>query len=190
MNNEIQEEIRKQRSWIGPKEIRIQSINYSILAQKLLIETIKDKKESEFFIKLADIEISEQITKLTIEEKKVEKERIIRDLDNNYYTKLADIELRKLKEKLKIEENILAGIHDKIKKLERNHTVEKSKDKETEEVKATADLLEKEEVELNPDFPEVDKVSKDEPLVEITEDDIEKPSEAKEWDYQRLKECY
>lgn len=155
MNKETQEEIKKLRSWLSPKEVQIQSIKYSIQGQELLIKTIKDKKESGFFLKHADKEISEQITRLTIEEKNIEKERITRDLAYGYYTKLADIELRKLQEKLKMEENIINGVHDKITKLSRNHKVEKSQDKETEEVKATADMIEKEEMT---------------------------PSEAKEWD--------
>lgn len=156
MNKKVQEEMKILRGWIAPKQIQIHEINQEIETQELLIKQTKENIESGFYLKQANKDIAEQITKFTIEAKKLEKERLIRDMENNYYVQKQDIQLRTLQGDLKIEQNILEGINDKITKLSRNHKVEKSQDKETEEIKATADFIEKEE-----------------------------PSEAKEWNNQK-----
>lgn len=145
MNKKVQEEMKILRGWIAPKQIQIHEINQEIETQELLIKQTKENIESGFYLKQANKDIAEQITKFTIEAKKLEKERLIRDMENNYYVQKQDIQLRTLQGDLKIEQNILEGINDKITKLSRNHKVEKSQDKETEEIKATADFIEKEE---------------------------------------------
>lgn len=123
-NEKKEQEIKKLRSWLSPKEVVVQEIKQQIQSQELLIKQIDENINQGFYLKQQQKEIAEQTNEASKKLHELELERINRDIESGYYEQKAKLVLEGLKDGLNKEEEIINGIRKKLTMIERNHKVE------------------------------------------------------------------
>ena len=131
MNKEkikLQNQIRSLRSWIEPKEVQIHNYKQNIELQKLVMKQSNENIKNGWFIKEKKKAIIEAQNDFTRKLAEFDLETLEADIKNEFVGQVDKYKLEELELKLSVEETQLKEIKKKITILERNGSVETSKE--------------------------------------------------------------